>query len=119
MIRKVTDSNQNLKSLLPAGIAQMLSDAENVVIPPSQHEGLHVKNQAIDDGTKDNCGLLGADNAVKDTMEDLYESMKKMNTEDEGTKRFLLALHYINCHCSGREVILNGRSGDITFPKNF
>jgi hypothetical protein len=51
-------------------------------------------------------------------MDELYESMKRMNTNDEGTKRFLIALHYINHHCGSREVRINGKSGDITFARN-
>jgi hypothetical protein len=53
-----------------------------------------------------------------DDMDELYESMKRMNTNDEGTKRFLIALHYINHHCGSREVRINGKSGDITFARN-
>ncbi len=76
---------------------------------------------------KADSGVVGhADGAIVDqksptidAIEDLYESMKKMNTDDEGTKRFLLALNYINRHCSGREVMLNGQSGDIIFGKIF
>jgi hypothetical protein len=41
--------------------------------------------------------------------------MKKMKTEDEGTKRFLLGLHYMNKYSKAREITLNANSGNITF----
>ena len=52
-------------------------------------------------------------------MDELYDAMKKMKTDDEGTKRFLLALHYINHNCTTRNVTLNGKSGDVIFSGHF
>jgi hypothetical protein len=38
-----------------------------------------------------------------------------MKTEDEGTKRFLLGLHYMNECSQAREIIFHANTGDITF----
>jgi hypothetical protein len=48
-------------------------------------------------------------------VEELYESMKKMKTNDEGTKRFLLGIRYMNTHSNPREITFHAASGDITF----
>lgn len=50
-------------------------------------------------------------------MEGIYESMKKLKTDDECTKRFLLGLHYMNVNAPTREITLNATTGDITLGK--
>ena len=52
---------------------------------------------------------------VDDVVGELTGGMETIETDDEGTKRFLLGLHYVNRHCFGRKVTVNGVSGDITF----
>ena len=50
-------------------------------------------------------------------MEGIYESMKKLKTDDEGTKRFLLGLHYMTTNVPTREITFHATTGDITFGK--
>jgi hypothetical protein len=52
-----------------------------------------------------------------DQMEGLLDSMKKLQTEDEATKRLLLVVHYMNQQPTPREMIVNSNSGLVTFGK--
>ena len=49
---------------------------------------------------------------------ELYQSMKKLKTGNDATKRFLLALHYMNQN-SRREITFHGSTGNITFGEYF
>ena len=44
--------------------------------------------------------------------------MEILNTNDELTKRILIALYYVNRHCTARNVVVNGQTGDVTFGKS-
>jgi hypothetical protein len=55
-------------------------------------------------------------NADKSVFGYFSQGMKSLNTNDESTKRFLLALHYVNQHCQNRQVTLK-ESGDIIFDR--
>ena len=48
-------------------------------------------------------------------MDELYQCMKKVKTDDEGTKRFLLGLHYLNNYADAKEITIHSNSGDISF----
>ena len=61
------------------------------------------------------CGVIGQSSSTKDGIQGLYD--ESMKTENEDTKIFLVALHYVNNNCSGREVMLNMNGLNITFMK--
>ena len=47
-------------------------------------------------------------------MEDIYQAMKKLKTEDEATKRLLLVVHYMNQQPIGFAFSYNGlKSQDL------
>lgn len=51
-----------------------------------------------------------------DKMDDLYESMKRLKTDDEITKRILLVVHYLTQVNQERNCdIIVGTDGNVTF----
>ena len=48
-------------------------------------------------------------------MDDLYQAMKKLKTEDEVTKRLLLVVHYMNQQPNLREITVDANTGVVTF----
>ncbi|KAJ2998473.1 hypothetical protein HDV02_004481, partial [Globomyces sp. JEL0801] len=52
---------------------------------------------------------------VSDQMDDLYQAMKKLKTEDEVTKRLLLVVHYMNQQPNLREITVDANTGVVTF----
>jgi hypothetical protein len=79
---------------------------------------------AVEDGTAD-AGTTLVDATLcttkrkrdDDPVEGMFESMKKLKTDDEGTKRFLLGLHYMNTNAPTREITFQATTGDIIFGK--
>lgn len=45
----------------------------------------------------------------------MYNSMKLLRSEDDGTKRFLLGLQYLDQQANARKITLNSVTGEITF----
>ncbi|KAJ3256488.1 hypothetical protein HK103_005486 [Boothiomyces macroporosus] len=52
-----------------------------------------------------------------DPIQDLYQKMKILRSEDEITKRFVLGLYYVNKNCRDRQVSVNAETGEFVFLK--
>ena len=51
----------------------------------------------------------------RDEMEDIYQAMKKLKTDDEVTKRLLLVVHYMNQQPNPREISIDAKTGVVNF----